>query len=506
MSKQLPRAALLSYVNILVNILLGLVVTPIIIEQLGNAEYGVYLLIGAFAGYLTVLDLGLNNAIVRYVALYRANGEKQQEENFLAVVMLIYAGIGIFLLLLGILFYHFLPSLYAGQLTPDELLLARKMLTILLINVVITIPVSAFLAICNGYEHFIFPRAIKLVRYIVRSTLVVLILYQGSNALGIVLLDTILNLLLLIALLFFVFSRLKVRIRLHSFSTAFTRSIMSYSVWIFLFVMIYELQWRSGQLILGALFDPGVVAVYGVGVMLGIYFTGFGNVLNNLLLPKAVRSVAKELSPEQLTNQTIAAGRLTLAVCLFIAGGFLLLGDQFVELWVGQSYREAWLVALLIMGVYLLPLSQGYAHALLEANKKVRYKALMAVLCAFAGITIGAFAAANYGIKGMIGGICAGLFLLQIIMTLYYHRILKIRNSRFFKEVYGRLAIPLGLLFFGLWWCRGLLELSWLNFAFQGLAYATLAGGLTFFALLNSRERDRLKVLVPHRSTKSSQV
>ena len=62
---EIRRGALLSYVTILVVNLSGLLLTPFIIRSLGNAEYGLYLLIGSLAAYLGVLDFGLNNAETR---------------------------------------------------------------------------------------------------------------------------------------------------------------------------------------------------------------------------------------------------------------------------------------------------------------------------------------------------------------------------------------------------------------------------------------------------------
>ena len=46
---EIRRGALLSYATILIINLSGLLLTPVIIRGLGNAEYGLYMLIGALA-------------------------------------------------------------------------------------------------------------------------------------------------------------------------------------------------------------------------------------------------------------------------------------------------------------------------------------------------------------------------------------------------------------------------------------------------------------------------
>mgnify|MGYP003613230898 CR=1 FL=1 len=78
---QVKTGIILSYVIIGLSNLTGLLLTPYMLRSLGKSEYGLYSLIGAFVGYLSVLDFGLGNAIVRYVAKYRAEGDKKGEEK-----------------------------------------------------------------------------------------------------------------------------------------------------------------------------------------------------------------------------------------------------------------------------------------------------------------------------------------------------------------------------------------------------------------------------------------
>lgn len=72
---QLKAGALLSYVSIALNMVIGLLYTPYMLRMLGQSEYGLYSLAASLIAYLTVLDLGFGNAIVRYTAKFRAEGK-----------------------------------------------------------------------------------------------------------------------------------------------------------------------------------------------------------------------------------------------------------------------------------------------------------------------------------------------------------------------------------------------------------------------------------------------
>jgi len=408
---QLKSGTILSYINILVTNATGIFVTPFIINSLGDSEYGVYTLIGAFVGYLSVLDLGLNNATIRFVALYRVEKDKRAEENFLSISFLIYSILVLLIMVGGIIFYLNTNTLFGTTLTTVELEKAKIMLTILIVNIAITIPGGIFAAICTGYEQFVYPRLLTLIKTIVRTIMIFVILNQGADALGIVILDSIMNLFFIVGTAWYVFKVLKVKIKLHEYKFYYVKEIFQYSFWIFLFGLIYQFQWRTGQVVLGTNTNTVTVAIYGVGVMLGIYFTTFGNVINGLLLPKAIRNIHEGMDGEQLTQQMIRVGRISLILLLYVFGAFLLSGREFVFLWVGETYRDSWLIALLIMAVYILPMSQGFGHAVLEAKKLVRFKTLSFLIFCTIGIIAGAWLSYHYGALGMVSGVSRTVFI-----------------------------------------------------------------------------------------------
>ena len=75
--------AILSYAIIVVNMLVGILYTPILTAKLGQSEYGLYSLVTAVISYLTILDFGFGNAIIIYTTKYRVSKQKEKEESFI---------------------------------------------------------------------------------------------------------------------------------------------------------------------------------------------------------------------------------------------------------------------------------------------------------------------------------------------------------------------------------------------------------------------------------------
>lgn len=474
MHTQFKKAAFLSYLKLAITNIGGLVITPYVISMLGDEEYGLYTLIGAFVGYLSVLDLGLNNAIVRYVAQYKAENNKREEENFLAISLLIYLGIAVLIIGFGFLFYLNVENLFGDTLTSDQLERAKIMLLILILNIAFTLPGGAFTGICTGYESFVFPRWLDIIKYLFRVVLVFVILKFGAKAIGIVVLDTLLNLVVILLTGWFVFVKLKVTIKLHSFAWEYIKDIFGYSIWIFVFGLVYQFQWRTGQVILGTHLAPEVVAVYGVGVMLGIYFTTFGNIINRLILPKAVQSVYQKSSPEVLTQQLIKVSRISLFLLLFVFGGFVVLGQEFIELWVGETYQNAYYIAVGIMFVYILPIAQGYAHSILEAKKLLRFKTLSFLVACLLGMFLGAWLSYKYEELGMITGLLITLFVLQWgVMNIFYAKKLELHILNFFKKSFPLFFMATIVILFSYLLFQNF-DYSWISFVIKGLFFSLI--------------------------------
>ncbi len=490
---QIKSAAFLSYLNLAITNIIGILLTPYTIKMLGNSEYGLYTLIGAFVGYMSILDLGLNNAIIRFVAQYRVEKDKIAEENFLAISLIIYAFIGVLITLFGVLFYFNMDYFFGNSLSIIEMGKAKIMMIILIFNIAISLPGGAFTGICSGYEKFVFTRIISIIKYVLRSFLLIAVLFYHGDSVSVVILDTIMNLLFIIASIYYVFYNLKVTIKLHQFKWYLIKVIFNYSFWIFVFALVYQFQWRTGQVVLGSNSNTTIVAIYGVGVMLGIYFTSFGNVINGLLLPKAVQSIHQGLSNEVLTEQMIKVGRLSLILLLYVFGAFALTGRTFIYLWVGKTYHDAWLIALLIMAVYIVPISQGFGHAILEAKKLLKFKAITFLGFSILGTILGAFLSKKQGAIGMISGLVFALFLLQNVMNFYYHKKGGLNMIQFFKKTYVLITLPFIAVLFLCNYINSFFANRWSFFILENGIYTLLFSIVIYKLFMNLEERVYVK-------------
>ena len=94
-SRELKLGAILSYVVIGLNMVIGIFYTPYLTRMLGQSEYGLYSLVASVISYLTILDLGFGNAIIVYTSKYLAKNDKENENKLHGMFFVIYVIIGI---------------------------------------------------------------------------------------------------------------------------------------------------------------------------------------------------------------------------------------------------------------------------------------------------------------------------------------------------------------------------------------------------------------------------
>jgi O-antigen/teichoic acid export membrane protein len=471
---QLKKGAILSYGNILLTNIIGLVITPFMIKALGDSEYGLYTLIGSLVTYFSLMDFGLNNTIIRFVAKYRAEKDKKGEENFLVSILLIYLAISLVVFFLGVWVYFNLENLFGQTLTIDELYKAKIMFIILIFNVVISIPGGSFFAISSGYEKFVYPRVLIIIKYLVRSASLVIVLIFDGDAVSIVILDTIVNVVFLLLNGIYVFRNLKVKFKLHFLSKSLFREIFTYSIWIFALAIFSQFQWKSGQLVLGMLKDTTTVAIYGVGIMLGTYYGSFASAISSLLLPKATKMLYGKYSKVEISNMFTKIGRITVFILFIILGGFALFGKQFVLLWLGENYIISWKIALLIMVAITIPLSQSFANSILEASQKLKFKVFVSLSFMTIGIAFGSFLVKDYGGLGMIVGILLGRVLSELALNIFYMKVIQLNVVDFFKKVYLKNTLIFIVVLLLGYLINEIPGEGWLNFIIKISIYSTI--------------------------------
>ena len=345
---QIKAGAILNYVIIGLNTIVGLAYTPYMLRCLGQNEYGLYSLVASIIAYLTILDFGFGNAIIRYTAKFRAEGKKQEQWEMFGMFLIVYSIIGLLALCGGLCLYFNVDALFDRTMTTSDLSQARIMMLLLTLNLAFTFPLSIFGSIISAYENFVFQRIISILRIIISTGVLIAVLAMGYKAVALIVVQTIFNLLTLIINFLYCKRKLRIRIIFGQFDWIFLKEISVYSFWIFLSAIVEKIYWGTGQFVLGASVGTFAVAIYSIAILLQQMYLQFSAAIANVLLPRITAMTTTGSDTHNISNIFISTGRIQALVLSTILAGFIVFGKQFIIIWAGQGYENSFSITLIL--------------------------------------------------------------------------------------------------------------------------------------------------------------
>ena len=440
---QLKAGAVLNYVAIVLNMVVGLIYTPYMLRMLGQSEYGLYSLAASIIAYLTVLDLGFGNAIIRYTAKFRAEGKVEEQQYMFGMFLLLYLGIGVIAVLAGATLTLNVENIFAAKMTVEEVSRTKIMLWLMTFNLAFTFPMSIWGSIMSAYERFVFQRIVSIARSILNPIVMVALLAIGYKAVAMVVVTTLFNVLSLCINWWYCKYRLNIKLKYGHFNGNFLKEVSIYSFWIFLNVIMDRIYWSTGQFVLGIFHGAAAIAVYAVAVQLHSMYMLFSTGISSVFLPRVTAMVAKESNSKEISDLFIKTGRLQYVVMSIILTGFIIFGQAFIGYWAGPGYEDAYIIALIFFIPLTIPLIQTLGITILQARNEMKFRSVLYIFIAIASLGLSIPLAKFYGGIGCASGTAGALILGQvIIMNIYYHKNQKLDMIRFWKEILSMSTIP----------------------------------------------------------------
>jgi O-antigen/teichoic acid export membrane protein len=109
--RQFLRNALSSYANLIFGVILSLVLTRVLLRDLGTSTYGLWIVLLSIVSYLGLLDVGVSTATVQRVAKLTAEGDDQALADVIRTASLFFSVSGALAVAITIVLAPFLGSI-----------------------------------------------------------------------------------------------------------------------------------------------------------------------------------------------------------------------------------------------------------------------------------------------------------------------------------------------------------------------------------------------------------
>lgn len=492
-TNQLKLGATISYILIVANALYGILFTPFLLSHLGNSEYGVYRTISSLTASIAIMDLGIGSTMLRYISKFYAQKDKKSIENFSAMGFIEASALSVAILVVCFAVYFFLDPMYGNSLAIEELARAKQLYMLFVFLLILHLFEKVIFSIIAGHEYFGFANIMRLLTLVLKVGISVPLLLKIPNSLILIIVDIIVLCAIMVTQLVFIRKKIQIKIHLYYWDKKLFASSGKYTLLMFVQSIAVQFNSNLDNVVIGAVEGAKAVAVYSCGLQLYAMYEQFAMAFSDLMLPRISQQIASGCSNTELENTVIKVGRLEFISLGAVLCGFLLIGKNFILLWLGEEYLFAWLVGIILMVPTTIPLIQNVSLSILRAKNKIGFRTIAVSCMAVFNLIFTIIGVRMFGAIAACIGTALGLLFANIIaMNIYYVKVIKLNVFRIFKSIFSKTwlcLIPPSLLLIVL---NQILDVTWSSFGIEVVAFC-----IVYFALLlvfgfNKNEKNQI--------------
>ena len=446
---QVKIGAILSYISIIVNIIVGIIYTPWMIRQIGQSQYGLYTLANSLIA-LFLVDFGLSSATARYVSKYKAEEDQQGVDNFLGVIYKLYLIIDAIIFIVLLVVFLLIEQIYV-TLTPTELEQFKVVYVIAAFFAIFNFPFVTQNGILTAYEKFIPLKLADLIYRFVLVGLTIVALLLGYGLYALVTVHAFAGLVIILFKFIIIKKDIPVKANFKYKDTNLHKDIFKFSLWSTIALFAQRLVFNITPTVLGITASATAIGVFGVVVAIEGYSYTITTAINGLFMPNISRVYAQmekngedeESAGKNLEPLLLGVGKFQFALNGLIVVGFAVIGQLFINLWVGADYIDAYYGILLVIVPGLFFNSLQIANTTMVVRNKVKLQAIINVVTGVTNIILSFIFSYLWGVVGACISISVAYFLRAILTNIASQKCLKFNIMKFAKSCYLRMSIPM---------------------------------------------------------------
>ena len=494
MKNQLRSGVYLSYINLAISCVIPFLYTPVMLDLLGQAEYGLYSLANSVVGYLSLLSFGFGSTIVRYLSKYRSENNREGFEKTYGFFLVLYGILAVAVITGGIIISCNVNIIFDKGLLPSEVQKMRILVMIMTFNTALSFPISVFSSVVISYERYFFRKLMDIIATIAAPIGNLIVLYLGYASVGMTLAGTIIQIVIAFVIIVYCHKVLQIKPRITKMPKGLFGEMMGFSVFVFIGSVVDMLFWATDKVILGMLASSVAVAIYNVGGTFNNMVMSLSTSISGVLVPKITGMVVTNTNRSEWTELFIRVGRIQFLVIALIVSGFSVFGQIFIRLWAGMEYADAFWVAVLTMFPLAIPLIQNTGLSIVIAQNKHQFRAIVYLIIAILNVFSTYWIVPHMGIIGAALCSCVSYLLGQgLIMNIYYYKVTGLDIPLFWKNILKMAIVPAMMLVLGLLLKRVVVIDNWISFLMGVVIFTAVYLILMYCFIMNDYEKDIIR-------------
>ena len=348
---QLIRNALFQSGGWGINIVVTFLFTPYFVYKLTAEGYGIFALLTGLVGYYSVMDLGLGDGVIKFVAQYMVTKNYKAINYSINAALLVQLVMGTIASVVLIVFAD--PLLATLRVSPEYLEAAKLSLYACAVGFFFQMLAGTFTSAVRGIQRYDLSSKVSVSVEVFKNVAIALMLFLGYGLLAVIGMVVIATILTFFANVYVLKKELPTWTLLDGTNFKYFKKLFGFSGFVFITNISFLFRNYIVRFVISYFLGPAAVTYYvipsklvnAVQVLLSSGFT--------IIFPYASELGARG-ETEKLKNAWLTGSRLLVAFSIPLYLTIIIFSRPIMTLWMGSTVAENTWVALILLAVLSL--------------------------------------------------------------------------------------------------------------------------------------------------------
>jgi O-antigen/teichoic acid export membrane protein len=480
MIKKLLKSSAFRFIEISLEIIISILLTPYLIYNLGDSNYGLWILIFSTLGWFRFVDMGFSTAIQRNIGIAIANSDNKKVNTTFSVAIVLFSCLG---LIAGscIVLIGFTPSLLG--IDEQDYSMTKIALCFLSLKVFGDFVIYAFHGVYSAHLRMDVDAKISSLNTIIRVILIIVFIKE-MGILGVVFATLAAD---IITQCLKIYYALKIHKGL-KFSLKFVEwneivELFAFSKHVIAMSIAKSANGRVAPIIITHLLGLKMVALYSVVWRLVVQVELLVYALVDVFHPLIIKLTAQKVNTNKIVKQVFS---INFVIVVALYAPLAIFSESFIRLWIGPEYSDyAYLTIALGFALISRSISRPVTSKLL-AEAKHKLLSIISLIGVSLNVGLSILLGAEYGLYGVAIATAISFFISEVVLYLILFKYYcKQAITPLLKKYVMVCSLYAFFVFCGKYYIANIPELTWWGLIFTGIITELLIIIITVYLLLH---------------------
>lgn len=420
MLRTLSRNIFSNWAGFAVQAAVTLILTPVVLENLGTARYGIWALVMGLTGYYGLFDLGVRAGMAQYMTRYLASEDYQRMNGIASTAFLALVVLGCFTVVVTLLVTLFAPSIFN---IPNEVTVeAQWCILVLGLSAAAQFAFYPFASVFSVVQRYDVINGVVIPLRLLSAVAVYVALNSGGGLLALAIVTAVVDQVMFVTLWRLAYRVLpELDIRPRNSSRESIRPIVSFGFWSFFINGANRLKSKMDIIIIGLFMPVSAIAPYALALGMAGYLEQMFTPIGNVFYPTITHLDAVGES-SRMKSVYLVGTRMMMLLAIALGCISAAWAADFFRIWLGSSFsaNEAYSTPATLYYWLVIPAvcasSQRIGNQVCLGTRKIRLLATIVTCEVLLKVGLSVLLVQRYGLIGIALGTLIPVVLFQTIL------------------------------------------------------------------------------------------